>query len=486
MTIKIRADGLWAGSQESYEKWAAIDAAIDEKMLAYVPGQDQQDPEDDLPDLLDIQGGVGVISIMGPLTNRDSWMNSIMGVVSYGQIREALVYAAESPNVTQILLNIDSGGGSVSGCLDTSSLIAMVNDKIKPVTAFADGMMCSAAYWLGCSAGEVYGSQTADIGSIGVIATHMERSKMLKEMGIGATVIRSGEFKALANGVEPLSDVAKAQIQSQLDAAYKVFVTHAAAARNVPYDYCDANMANGKEFFGQQALDAGLVDGITSYDALMQELLNKSIDTSKKSMNNSGNTPPGGDMKRTISTEQLLAAAAEGGVAAAAGVAPDAAAIAAQAEADAAAALAAKSELDAAAAAAAAALAAKEVTSDTGVVAMLQAQLKEANASLMQANLDAFALKSQYDAMKASHDGLVLIAKKSVGNMRVALGGSAVDLSAMSAESILAEHQSMSVQFLANYKVGGVAAVDAATEIPTKPSVDPRHMARVHAALGTK
>ena len=485
MTIKIRADGLWAGSQESYEKWAAIDAAIDEKLLSGGFGQDQQDTEDDLPDLLDIQGGVGVISIKGPLTNRDSWMNSVMGVVSYGQIREALVYAAESPDVTQILLYIDSGGGSVSGCLDTSNLIAMVNDKIKPVTAFADGMMCSAAYWLGCSAGEVYGSQTADIGSIGVIAIHMERSKMLKEMGIGATVVRSGEFKALANGVEPLSDVAKAQIQSQLDAAYKVFVTHVAADRNVPYDYCDANMANGKEFFGQQALDAGLVDGITSYDALMQELLNKSIDTSKKSMNNRSNTPPGGDMKRTLNTEQLLAAAAEGGVAAAAGVAPDAAVIAAQAEEDAAAALAAKSELDAAAAAAAA-LAAKEVTADTGVVAMLQAQLKEANASLMQANLDAFALKSQYDAMKASHDGLVLIAKKSVGNMRVALGGSAVDLSAMSAEFVLAEHQSLSAQFASTFKVGGVAAVDAATKTPTKPSVDPRHMARVNAALGTK
>ena len=474
--MKIRADGLWAGSQESYDKWVAIDAAIDQKLLAYTPGQDNQDGTPDIPELLDIQEGVGTISIKGPLTNRDSWFNSLMGVTSYGAIREALIYAAESPDVSQILLSIDSGGGAVSGCVDTANLIGMVNDKIKPVTALADGMMCSAAYWLGSSAGEVYASVTSDVGSIGIIVIHFEQSKALKEAGIGATVMRSGKYKVLANGVEPLTADAKAQIQGQLDAAYKIFVEHVAQARNVPYADADANMADGKEFFGQQAKDAGLVDGITNYDALMQSLLNKSIDASKISMDNRGNSPQGGIMKQTLKPEQLLAAAAEGVVT---GIAPDAAAILAATEAQAA-----KDAADAAAIEAAKPPASEPVA-EVGVVALLQAQLKDAQSALMQANVDNSKLTDQLAGMKASHDGLVAIAKKSVSNMRVALGGSAADLSALTADALLAEHQSLSTQFASTFKVGGVAAVDAAQAVTPKPAVaDPQHMARVHAVLG--
>lgn len=484
--MKIRSDGLWAGSQDSYEKWVSIDEAINEKLAAYSPNQDEEEPDN--PEILEIQGGVGVIAIKGPLTNRDSWLNEMMGVTSYGAIREALVFAAESPEVTQILLDIDSPGGAVSGALDTANLIKMVNDKVKPVTAFADGMMASAAYWLGSSAGEVYASQTANVGSIGVVATHMERSKMLKDAGIGVTVIRSGEFKALANGVEPLTEVAKAQLQSQIDAANKVFVSHVAEVRNVPYAYCDANMAQGREFFGQQALDAGLVDGITSYDALMADLLNKSIDTSKNSINNRGNSFQGGDMKRTLTPEQILAAAAEGvGITAGA---PDAglgdtaaiAAAAAQAQAD----LLAAESVAAERAAATALASAEALKPDAGVVAMLQTQLKDANAALMQANIDLAQAKGRYEAMLAEVTPMLNIAKNSVNNMRVALSMSALDMSAMLPASVLAEHASTSAMFKAQMPVGGVAAVDAVTEIPTQAAADPRHLARVHAALGTK
>ena len=69
-------------------------------------------------------------------------------------------------------------------------LIRLVNDKVKPVTAFTDGAMFSAAYYLGSSASEVTPAITR-VGSIGVIATHMEQSQFLKDMGIGVTVIRA-------------------------------------------------------------------------------------------------------------------------------------------------------------------------------------------------------------------------------------------------------------------------------------------------------
>ncbi len=477
--MKIRSDGLWAGSQETYDKWVELDAAVDEKIRAFTPGDSVDDS--DKPYLLEINSdGVGVISIHGPLTNRDSWVNQFFGVTSYGAIREALIYAAEAPEVQQILLDVHSGGGSVAGVLDTANLIRMVNDKVKPITAFSDGAMMSAAYWLGVSAGEVYASKTAEVGSIGVIATHMERSKMLKDAGIGVTVMRSGKEKALANAVEPLSEKAKAQIQGQLDEVYKIFVGHVAEARNVPYAYADANMADGKEFLGQQALDAGLVDDITSYDELMQSLIKKSVDSINNTYDNRGNATQGGVMKRTLSKEQLLAAAAEGiNAQASTEVEVDEAALAAATTA-AATAPAAKPDAEAAEKPEAKA-------EDAGVIAMLQGQLKQASADLLKANVDLSKVTDQLAAATDAQSGLAAIAAKSVNNMRVAMGLSAVDTATLSATALLAEHKTLSEQFAATFKSGGVAAVDAVSEEKAnKPAPDSLAQARLAALKFSK
>ena len=69
--MRIRADGLWAGSQESHDAWAKLDAAVDEKLLAYNPNDDKEDDEDKMPYLLEKQGGVAV-KVLERLFNRSA------------------------------------------------------------------------------------------------------------------------------------------------------------------------------------------------------------------------------------------------------------------------------------------------------------------------------------------------------------------------------------------------------------------------------
>ena len=116
-------------------------------------------------------------------------------MTTYPDIRRAAIFGATDEKVSAILLDIESGGGSVNGVSDTGNLISMINDNVKPVTAFTDGLMASAAYWLGSSAGDVYSSKTSVVGSIGVISTHMEISAMLKKEGVGVTVMRAGRVQ---------------------------------------------------------------------------------------------------------------------------------------------------------------------------------------------------------------------------------------------------------------------------------------------------
>lgn len=476
-----KTESLWAGTEGSLSEY--LEAVV---RAAASPQLSPQDTPA-IPGLLDIQGSVGVISIQGPLTNKDSWINSYMGVTSYNSIREAMIYAAQDPGIKQILLNIDSGGGSVAGVDDTGSLISLVNDKIKPVTAFTDGTMASAAYWLGASAGKVYASKTAMVGSIGVIATHMEQSQALKDAGIGVTVLRAGKYKALANGVEPLTDAAKAQLQEHLDTAYTVFVQHVADARQVSYAVADSKMAQGREFMGEASVTAGLTDGITSYDSLFAKLSNNSIDSSVKLIYNNGKSlKQESGMGKKALTEVEIAAMAEG-IQSAEVTATDEALAAALTEVqpettDAAAALAATEQ---AAAAATEVTTQPEAKSDS-VVDYLQGQVKGKDAELLAANIELNSVKAQLADMQAGHQGLIEIAGKSLSNMLVALGGSATDHAGMGATQVLAEHTRVSGLFASKFKSGGVAAVMADTSAKNGLVVDALTHARLNAVRTNK
>lgn len=461
---------LWAGTEHSL---ALAMEAHDRMMAGAFSDDDDEEDDDEAPFNYSVQGEVGVIAIKGSLTNRDSWYNRYIGVTSYGDIRNALTYAAGQSGIKAILLDIDSGGGAVNGVADASSLIQLIDKNVKPIYAFTDGTMCSAAYWLGCSARETYSSNVSTVGSIGVIATHMEYSKALKESGVGVTVIRAGEFKALANSVEPLSDKAKTQLQTQLNSAYQVFLEHVADCRNTTVNLCDANMAQGREFFGKDALAAGLVDGIESFDSVMTKISVKLLDNEKYSNNNLGNYQRGIDMGKKALTETDIAALSAG-VDIEASAEPEATPVAEEIV-EPAAETTAVTETEN-----------EKHEGNASVVSFLQAQVKDKDAEILNLSVELKGIKDKVASMEATHTGLTDVVRKAVAGMKVRMGASNVDLSAASAQELLADYAATADAFVKTFKAGGVAAVDAASAENQSPQISPRHMARVNAARFTK
>ena len=461
---------LWAGTEHSL---ALAMEAHDRMMAGAFSDDDDEEDDDEAPFNYSVQGEVGVIAIKGSLTNRDSWYNRYIGVTSYGDIRNALTYAAGQSGIKAILLDIDSGGGAVNGVADASSLIQLIDKNVKPIYAFTDGTMCSAAYWLGCSARETYSSNVSTVGSIGVIATHMEYSKAMKEAGIGVTVIRAGEFKALVNSVEPLSDKAKTQLQTQLNSAYQVFLEHVADCRNTTVNLCDANMAQGREFFGKDALAAGLVDGIESFDSVMTKISVKLLDNEKYSNNNLGNYQRGIDMGKKALTETDIAALAAG-VDIEASAEPEATPVAEEiVEPAAETPVVTETENE-------------KHEGNASVVSFLQAQVKDKDAEILNLSVELKGIKDKVASMEATHTGLTDVVRKAVAGMKVRMGASNVDLSAASAQELLADYAATADAFVKTFKAGGVAAVDAASAENQSPQISPRHMARVNAARFTK
>lgn len=473
-------DTHWAGTETALAAYIGMLVRDEERVQAGVTYASSK-AEKALPYLLSLEGNIGIVAIKGPMTNRTSYWDDMDKRATYSAIREAVVQAAIDPDVDQIILDIDSGGGSVAGVADVGTLIRNIHTYVKPVTAFTDGNMMSAAYWLGAAAGKVYASKVAGVGSIGVIAMHTEMSKMLADMGIAVTVMRAGKFKALANSAEPLTDAAKAQMQAALDSTYGVFVQHVADMRGVTYNKADTTMAQGREFYGEAALSAGLVDGIETFDSLMSKL---SVDKQQGISHNPQKISTGNTMTTTKKalTAQDIAALASGVIPTAATapvtpVASNEAPVAGTPEAEAAAAAAAAAaapaagtpEAAAAAAAAAAAPAAAAPVATPAatapvaadVVSFLQAQVKEKDAALLAANIEVSGLKARVTDFEASLSGLLAIAAKSTNNMRIALGGSAVDMSKQTATQVLADHAAQAEAFGKKFVAGGIAAVDA-------------------------
>ncbi len=145
-----------------------------------------------------LRNGVAIIPINGTIFKRGSFWSFFYGGTPLTVLNRIFSEAVADNDVQAILLDIDSPGGQVSGTDAFSELVHQVREK-KPVVAFANGMMASAAYWIGSSASRVIVERTAQVGSIGVLYMHHDWSRYDANLGLKRTVIASGKYKAVGN-----------------------------------------------------------------------------------------------------------------------------------------------------------------------------------------------------------------------------------------------------------------------------------------------
>jgi hypothetical protein len=105
-----------------------------------------------------------------------------------------------------------------------------------------------------------------------VVASHVDFSKLEESLGVKTTEITAGKYKRIASEYAPLSKEGKAYIQEQVDHIYSVFVDAVAKHRGVSSEEVVQRMADGRIFIGRSALDAGLVDGVSTMEGLIGKL----------------------------------------------------------------------------------------------------------------------------------------------------------------------------------------------------------------------
>ena len=224
--------------------------------------------------------GIAVLPLYGVVTQRGNMVDDISGPgsTSTQQFTSVLRQMLTDDTVGQILIDIDSPGGSVYGVSELASEIVKARAQ-KPVIAVANSLAASAAYWIGCSASEFYVTPGGEVGSIGVWQAHFDYSKALEEEGVKPTLISAGKFKVEGNPYVPLDEQAQAFMQSRVDDYYNAFVEAVAVGRGVSISDVRDGMGEGRVLGADAALAMNMVDGISTFDEVLAKM-QSSIKTS--------------------------------------------------------------------------------------------------------------------------------------------------------------------------------------------------------------
>ncbi|OWP62897.1 hypothetical protein CDA63_11810 [Hymenobacter amundsenii] len=208
----------------------------------------------------------------GPLMKADQFCGPL-GLMS---LAASLNRAARDPEIGGVVLRVDSPGGQVYGTQSVADGIRACQAAGKPVVALCDdGLMCSAAYWIGATCDSIIAThETCCIGSIGVMASWADAQPYFEKMGVKFHEVyaeqssqKNADFAAAGKGdYKPL--------QAQLTAIAGGFLSHVRESRGSRLNeklFTQSGASAGKTFFTSQAGEIGLIDAEGSFSDALAE-----------------------------------------------------------------------------------------------------------------------------------------------------------------------------------------------------------------------
>lgn len=228
------------------------------------PAIDAKSPQAQKPYL--VSGKTAVVPVRGTITPRPSVFSS--GGSSALGIGKTFDAALADKDVRSIVLDVDSPGGSVYGVPELADKLR-AGRGVKPVYAVANHSAASAAYWIASQADKLYVAPSGEVGSIGVIMRHFDRSGSLEKSGVKVTDIRSAKYKGEGSPYGPLTDETKGEFQKQCNEYYKMFVEGVSAGRMVDGPTVEKSFGQGRMKLARDAVDCGMADGIATMDAVL-------------------------------------------------------------------------------------------------------------------------------------------------------------------------------------------------------------------------
>ncbi len=208
---------------------------------------------------------VAIIVAAGEIVDGEAPPGTVGGDTLAYQIREARL----DDSIDALVLRIDSPGGSMFASQVISDELDALKAAGKPLIASMSAVAASGGYYIAMPADEIWASDTTITGSIGVGAILPTVQRGLEQLGVHVDGFGTTKLAGQLRLDRPLGDDARRILTASVEDAYRIFVDHVAAARDMTPERADS-IAQGRVWIGADGKELGLVDSIGGLDEAVQ------------------------------------------------------------------------------------------------------------------------------------------------------------------------------------------------------------------------
>jgi signal peptide peptidase SppA len=262
--MSVELSNVWGIIPSALDKIKNIDRGQFESLLK------QYTPPLDNTYKAEIRSNVAIIPLFGIIVPRDYWYYK----ASLQLLAHDITTAVNNPSVRAVILNMDSPGGNVVGCVEMTALIRQMKVK-KPVIAFAHGSCASACYWIASACTEIIVSPTAEAGSLGVVWDTWDSS--VRDQRDGYENIQIVSEISPDKRPDIKTPEGRAKIQAVVDSMANAMISDIALNRGVTVDTVKSSYGKGGLFVGQQIVDQKMAEGVGTLEALIDKYKNYAL-----------------------------------------------------------------------------------------------------------------------------------------------------------------------------------------------------------------
>lgn len=182
--------------------------------------------------------------------------------------REISAILTAATEQDEVVLRLESGGGTVTGYGLGASQLDRIKDKKVPLTICVDRVAASGGYMMACVADKLIAAPFAVLGSIGVVAQIPNVHRLLKKFNIDFEMLTAGKYKRTLTIFGENTDEGRQKFIEDIERIhdqFKGYVNERRPALNI-----DA-VATGEIWSGQDVLDNQLADELGTSDAYLME-----------------------------------------------------------------------------------------------------------------------------------------------------------------------------------------------------------------------
>ena len=224
----------------------------------------QGDGESILDDMPTTEDFIAVVPVRGSIqaSSDSSGFSQSLEEYNHDLLMDYVNRLIDSDKNKGIILRMDTPGGTVYHSDELYLKLKEYKEKTeRPIWVYMESYCCSGGVYIASVADEQYANRITTTGSIGVIMSNYDTTKLYKKLGIKTDNIVSGNNKDMGAGGKSMTDEQRAIYQSVVDEYYERFVEIVAEGRDMSVEEVK-KLADGRIYTAEQATENGLIDGI--------------------------------------------------------------------------------------------------------------------------------------------------------------------------------------------------------------------------------